>query len=204
MAIGAWSDNAAMICDLAALGYVFGTVLDPTYGLGRFWTRHTPTSLTACDLNPKRSPIGYPVDFRNMPFQDRQFDTVVFDPPYKLNGTGGSHASDEAYGVELKGVPWQDKMQLCRDGITECVRVLVLGGHLLVKCQDQVCSGAVRWQTRDFADHAESLGCRLVDMVHFTGHRDQPAGRRQVHARRNYSSMLVLRHVGTPTRKAQS
>lgn len=192
MAIGEWRDNGEMIADLAHLGYIHGRVLDPTYGLGRFWTRHQPDQFTACDLNPKRSPIGYPVDFTKLPFDNRSFDTVVFDPPYKLNGTGGSHASDEAYGVEWKGVTWQDKMQLCRDGITESVRVLAPQGHLLVKCQDQVCSGQVRWQTRDFADHAESLGCRLVDALHFKGYRSQPEGRRQVHARRNYSTMLVL------------
>ncbi len=76
---------------------------------------------------------------------------------------------------------------------TEAHRVLTPGGYLLLKCQDQVCSGQVRWQTREFADHAEQLGMRLVDALHLLGHRPQPAGRRQVHARRNYSTLLVLR-----------
>jgi hypothetical protein len=91
------------------------------------------------------------------------------------------------------GVPWQDRMQLCRDGITECVRVLRFKGFLLVKCQDQVCSAQVRWQTHDFAAHAESLGCRLVDALYLTSYRAQPEGRSQQHARRNYSTLLVLR-----------
>ena len=87
----------------------------------------------------------------------------------------------------------QDRMRLCIDGITECHRVLKPGGHLLVKCQDQVCSGHVRWQTIEFAGHAVELGSRLVDQLHLPSYRPQPAGRRQIHARRNYSTLLVLR-----------
>ena len=63
---------------------------------------------------------------------------------------------------------------------------------LLIKCQDQVVSGAVRWQTRIFADHAEAQGFQLVDALHVQGSRPQPDGRRQVHARRDYSTLLVL------------
>jgi ubiquinone/menaquinone biosynthesis C-methylase UbiE len=84
-------------------------------------------------------------------------------------------------------------MRLCRDGITEAVRVLRPGGHLLVKCQDQVCSGKVRWQSIDFSMHGIGLGLQLVDRLELVSYRPQPAGRRQVHARRNHSTMLVLR-----------
>jgi hypothetical protein len=201
MAFGRWRNNAELIADCVRLGYIDDDrlVCDPTYGLGRFWIVYRPEALVASDLNPARSPCGYSVDFTAMPWSDDMFGTVVFDPPYKLNGTGGSHASDEAYGVALAGVRWQDRMQLCRDGITECVRVLKLGGHLLVKCQDQVCSVQVRWQTHDFAAHAESLGSRLVDALHLPSYRSQPEGRSQRHARRNYSTMLVFRLEGRDT-----
>lgn len=191
-AIGEWKNNAELIRDLAELGYINGRVLDPTYGLGRFWTLHKPVDFIGCDLNAKRSPIGRSVDFTALPWPCKSFETVVFDPPYKLNGTGGSHASDDAYGV-ANSVRWQDRMQLCRDGIAECVRVLKGGGHLLVKCQDQVCSAHVRWQTIDFTATAVGLGCDLVDMAHLPSYRAQPEGRSQQHLRRNYSTMLILR-----------
>ena len=87
--------------------------------------------------------------------------------------------------------------QLIADGIDECVRVLEPNGVLLVKCQDQVCSGRVRWQTREFVGVAERAGCDLVDMFQLGGHRPQPPGRRQMHARRNYSTLLVLRKAVT-------
>lgn len=193
-ALGAWENNAELIADCARLGYLHDLwlTLDPTYGLGRFWAAWRPRFLTACDLDPAKSPLGQSVDFTAMPFDDASFDAVVFDPPYKLNGTGGSHASDAGYGV-ANSVRWQDRHALIIDGITECVRVLAPGGMLLVKCQDQVCSGQVRWQTRIFADHAESLGCRLVDQLHLQSYRPQPPGRSQKHSRRNYSTLLVLK-----------
>lgn len=49
-----------------------------------------------------------------------------------------------------------------------------------------------RWQTIEFTNHAVGLGSRLVDQLHLPSYRPQPAGRRQVHARRNYSTLLVL------------
>lgn len=196
LAFGSWKNNAELIASCFDLGYLKDEwlTLDPTYGEGRFWKLRRPWNLIASDINPKstREQFVAKIDFTDTRLADAQFDAVVFDPPYKLNGTGGSHPSDAGYGVADK-LSWQDRHQLIYNGIDECVRVLKSGGYLLIKCQDQVCSGAVKWQTRLFADHAESLGCTLVDMLHLQGYRKQPEGRRQVHARRNYSTMLVLR-----------
>jgi SAM-dependent methyltransferase len=195
MAVGAWTTNADLIADVARLGYLDGRVLDPTYGLGGFWRRWQPAELIASDLDPAKSPIGHSVDFTRLPWPAATFEAVAFDPPYKLNGTPDA-AVDARYGVHVP-TTWQDRMALIRDGIAEAVRVLRPGGHLLIKCQDQVCSGRVRWQTREFADHAEAHGCELIDRFDLLAHRPQPPGRRQVHARRNASTLLVMRRLGT-------
>lgn len=198
MAAGTWANNAELIRDaVVPLGYLRAEwrTLDPTYGLGRFWRLWRPDNLVASDLDPAKSPAGVPVDFRHLPHPDACFDAVVFDPPYKLNGTStgkGAATCDEDYGVE-KWMSLADRHQLITDGITEATRVLRPGGMLLVKCQDQVNGGKVRWQTRIFADHAETLGHRLVDRFDLASYRAQPAGRRQLHARRNTSALLVLR-----------
>ncbi len=197
LAITTARNNAELISQCRALSYLRDewVTLDPTYGYGKFWTLWRPLTLIATDLDPVKSPTDTAVNFTALPFSSCHFDAVVFDPPYKLNGTStgkGAAACDESYGVNGPAVRWQDRHTLIRDGITEGVRVLRHSGMLLVKCQDQVCSGQKRWQTREFADHAESLGCRLVDMLHLAGHRPQPPGRRQVHAQQNYSTMLVL------------
>lgn len=197
LAISSARTNAQLIEHCVQLGYLRAdqVTLDVTYGVGGFWRRWRPDHLVAADLDPERSRVGFPVDFTELPWP-RCFDVVLLDPPYKLNGTGGSHASDDRYGVATTGVSWQARHALIRSGITEAARVLVAGGVLLVKCQDQVCAGAVRWQTREFADHAELVGCTLVDQLHLLGHRPQPGGRSQHHARRNYSTLLVCRKAG--------
>lgn len=203
MAISTAKNNAELVEQCARLGYLRADwhTLDPTYGLGRFWTRWQPDRLTASDLDPTRARAAI-ADFTALPFPDGTFDAVVFDPPYKLNGAShgrGPASCDSDYGVGGPAVRWQDRMQLCRDGIAECARVLRPGGTLLVKCQDQVVSGQVRWQTHDFAARAAAHGCRLVDQLHLRSYRPQPAGRRQVHARRNYSTLLVLRKDRAPS-----
>ena len=191
----AWPTNAHLIEDVAALGYLRKEwkVLDPTYGEGVFWKRWRPLDLFCCDLDPAKSP-DYPsgCDFRNLPFPEGSFEAVVLDPPYKLNGT--SHeAGDARYGVHVKA-SWQDRHRLVRDGITDCARVLKPGGYLLLKCQDQVCSGAIRWQTDEFTDHAFGESLRKVDRFDVLGtSRPQPAGRKQVHAHGRPSTLLVFR-----------
>lgn len=193
------SNNAELILQCKELGYLHDdwAIIDPTYGLGKFWTLWCPRHLIATDLDPTKNPSRFPpVDFTAMPYGTGIVPAVVFDPPYKLNGTStgkGASASDANYGVDGKYVRWQDRHQLIRDGITECLRVT--NDYLLVKCQDQVCSGKKRWQTREFAAHAEDHGAELVDMLHLGGYRKQPEGRRQVHSQQNYSTMLILRKI---------
>ena len=78
-----WKNNADMIArGVRPLGYLDGTVLDATYGLGNFWTDWRPEHLTAVDLHPDKGAVT--ADFRHLPFPDGGFDSVVFDPGYKL------------------------------------------------------------------------------------------------------------------------
>jgi len=189
-----WRNNGELIYACRQLGYLGedSRILDPTYGRGTFWKVWRPAGLVAHDLALDN------VDFRRLPHSDQTFDAITFDPPYKLNGTA-TPAVDGRYGVQ-EYASQADRHRLIREGIDECHRVLAPGGHLLVKCQNQVNAGKIRWQTREFADHAEALGLRLVDMLHMIGGRPQPEGRRQVHARQNYSTMLILRK---PNRRKQ-
>jgi hypothetical protein len=191
----AWPTNGHLIEEVARLGYLTRGMmtLDPTYGHGVFWRRWKPDVLIASDLKEAKSPWGASVDFRDLPWGDGLFDAVVFDPPYKLNGEPDEEV-DERYGVDER-TRWQDRMQLIHDGLDECVRVLrkKKPRTLLLKCQDQVVSGRIRWQTRVFADQVEAHGLRLVDRFDLLGScRPQPSGRRQVHAHCRPSSLLVF------------
>lgn len=200
LSFGGWADNAELIADCARLGYLRKDwrTLDTTYGMGSFWKLWEPDVLVGCDLDPDKSPVGIPVDFTDLPFIDRSFDAVVFDPPYKL-GTPETayvnktkHAFDSLYGVDKVALRWQDRMDLIRSGLAECARVLG-DGYLLVKCQDQVCSGKIRWQTDAVTVWARGLGLGKVDRFDFKSYRPQPKGRRQVHAARNTSQLLVFK-----------
>lgn len=187
-------DNAQAIVDCGRLGYVRPEwrTLDATYGRGMFWKRYHVDELVANDLFAPESdrPLTRH-DFRRLPY-DREFDVVVFDPPYKLNGTStgvGPSAMDIAYGV-ARPAPTMARMGDIRLGIESCARAT--DRMLLVKVQDQVVSGRKVWQTRIATEHAEAQGFRLVDQLHVLGHRPQPFGRRQLHARQDYSTLLIL------------
>ena len=190
LAIADRPTNGHLIADAATLGYIGDHVLDPTWGHGTFWTIHRPRHLVAHDLDPDKAPGGHVADMRRLPYRDGAFDTVVLDPPYKMNGTATPEV-DARYGVDVYASR-ADRMALILDAVTEARRVTRPGGHVLVKCQDQVNGGKVRWQTDDVTRHAEALGMRKVDALLFPSYRPQPEGRSQQHARRNYSTLLVF------------
>jgi len=187
MATAIWTDNSHLIYEVAQLGYISvdGPVLDATYGEGTFWKRFTPPHMVKNDLY-KRAHMH--ADFRKLPVSDGYFDTVVFDPPYKLSGTPALGQFDQRYGID-KPVPWQERMNIIIDGAVECLRVTKPGGTLLVKCQDQVCSGRVIWQT----DILTKVLAPAQKIDRFDFIYSPRAQRSQEHARRNTSQLLVFR-----------
>lgn len=183
------ASNAALIADVARLHLDRSMLtLDATFGRGTWWRVWSPDRLISVDRS-KGEPMVR-ADFRRLPFR-RVFGLVAYDPPYKLNGTPS--APDERYGVDLPATR-EDRERLIVDGVTGCADVMAPGGTLLVKIQDQVCGGKMRWQSIMVAVHAASLGLRLVDRFDMLGARAQPAGTTQQHARDRGSSLLVFRH----------
>ena len=201
-AYGRWPSNAELIRDVATLYLpLYADVLDATYGAG-VWTRgllagdkFPPPRVIANDLNPD-IPCLFHHDFRHFtPRWDWTFDVTMFDPPYKLNGTP-SGDDDIRYGVDQPS-SIEERMDLILDGVTGCLATVKAKGQLWVKCADQVASGQVVWQTEEVISHARAKGCDLVDRFdRIRTPRPQPPGRRQVHARRNGSTLLVFRKKG--------
>ena len=191
-AFGDRTDNATLIADCAQLGYLNkdDMVADVTYGLGRFWKVWEPDILLASDLDPIKSPCGLSIDFTDLPFETDELDAVVFDPPYKFSGTSRV-TSDAGYGIG-DYMSTDARMGLIFAGVAEAARVTRPGGKVFVKCQDQVVSGKVVFQTLEIAEYAAFHRLDLIDMLHVQSYRPQPAGRRQVHARRDYSTLLVF------------
>jgi hypothetical protein len=57
------------------------TVLDATWGTGRFWDGSATVRVTGLDISPHGRPAVMG-DFTRLPFRDQSFDAVIFDPPY--------------------------------------------------------------------------------------------------------------------------
>lgn len=193
LSIKNWPNNGSLISDCHRLGYIgdLDSVLDCTYGHGVFWSVWKPKGYLfhRCDANPAKSPDSPDgVDFRKMEFNDKSFDVVVFDPPYKLNGKPDPDV-DERYGVD-ESARWQDRWDLIYEGLTECCRVA--RHRVLCKVQAQVCAGKVRWQDVEAINVAAASGFGLRDRFNFLSHREQPEGRVQRTARQNASQLLVL------------
>jgi hypothetical protein len=68
------------------------------------------------------------MDFRNIPYADKSFQCVVFDPPHMLKLTEKSWMRKK-YGV-LDDETWEDDI---KQGFAECFRVLKNEGVLIFK-----------------------------------------------------------------------
>lgn len=192
-AIDDWSNNAEMIKDVGLVHYRPGeTVLDTTWGLGNFWSKWAPKLLDGCDYDVKKSPMGISVDVTEMPFSDASYDIVVCDLPYKYAGTA-TPSIDGRYGVAGRE-PVADTDERMQDGLVECCRVA--RRQVWFKCQDQVVSGRLRLQTAPLIVTAAEQGFRVADIALLQSYREQPAGRRQLHLRRNYSTLLIFERTG--------
>ena len=187
LAAGTWNTNAELIEDMAELGYLDGKVLDSTYGRGVWWKAWSPEDFTP-----------YTGNFLDMPFEDSEFDSVTYDPPYVSPGgraTTGLPDFYDRYGLKLTPNSPAGLQEVMNRGLEEVGRVTKPRGHILMKCQDYVSSGKLWLGVHYSIAHAQTLDMSVVDVILHVKHpRPQPPGRRQVHARRNVSTLLVLRN----------
>lgn len=172
-AFGDWKTNAEMIADVAKLGYLDGRVMDATWGVGNFWTIFRPKRLVKHDLYTLDGVDC--TDRRNFGHRDLSFDSIVLDLPYAFRGLA-SPAFDGKYGVD-EYMSAYDIMKRIFMSMLACEPLLKHEGYLLVKCEDQVVSGHVRWQTDEITQHGRLLRLRKVDRFDLSGGRAQPEGR---------------------------
>lgn len=141
-----------------------------------------------------------PHDFQRLPYTDRFFDVVVFDPPYAHHAAGMRiepcyNNSSTAPRLCHRGI-----LEVYQRGMTEAVRVLRAGGTLWVKCSDEVESGRQKRSHIEVFEIARALG--LEDQDLFVLMQQGPPvtnGRRQQHARKNCSFLWVFRNPSPKT-----
>lgn len=158
------------------------------------WTVYRPDDLVAHDLDPARSPTGESVSFLSLPYEDREFGSCLFDPPYKFVGTpsdeDGDH--DDRYG-NTQRLGHTGQWQLIVDGAVECGRVT--DQYLIVKCQRQVVLFNIFHQPYEITKAMAEHGWQLKDELLLPSYRAQPSGRAQRNSRSNYSTFVVLRRA---------
>jgi SAM-dependent methyltransferase len=113
-------------------------ILDACCGGRMFWfDKQNPDVLftdvrdeehTLCDNRSFKVAPDKIVDFRDMPFDDKSFSLIIFDPPHLVRAGDNSWMAKK-YG-KLEKDTWQS--DLCK-GFKECWRVLNPGGTLIFK-----------------------------------------------------------------------
>lgn len=202
-----WPTNAAMIAEVARLYMPPGAVvMDPTWGRGNWWNDFKPDVFIAHD---KFTLDG--VDWRALPEDSDTIDVVAWDPPY--TAVGGRDTStiqnfNEAYGlVNVARTPSLLNVEML-GGIAEFFRVLrpstgKQGRFLLVKTADYVTSGHLYDGTGEMKKACVAAGFEYWDRFEHVGRPGaQPDHARQVHARRNNSTLLTFR-MPSARRKTQ-
>lgn len=194
--------NADLMAAVAPY-YLTGSVLDVTYGEGKWWDRFTPDPFTFHDLYKVDG-----VDFRALPEADDSIDTVCYDPPYVLSGGESSAKLNDATGFQerygigmgrLKHNGFGAFEQLVMGGLAESARVA--RRYVLVKCMEFAQGGGADGGFKDvpylMRECAHELGLRTHDViVHHTG--SGPGGHNifdPKRARRHHSYLLVFKVV---------
>jgi hypothetical protein len=198
--------NADLIADAARIGWLPEPVFDATYGKGAFWSKYKPETLVTNDLY---KPADHAFDYGQAFPTDmhRQYGCVVYDPDYKLQGSGSKQfaAKNYAYGVDRDKTVGRRLGDL-RTGAVNSGALVRKGGFLLIKCQDQVACGKVHRQTGMVAEELKALPgwtmllvdwfdaspeWRFESWLHLT--HTAPPQRSQVKPRNNYSTLLAFR-----------
>jgi hypothetical protein len=195
-----WRTNGLMIADAIKMFCVYdGTksAVDLTFGDGKWWTEaDREAAFAKFVIHDKYKYDG--VDYERLPEADETYDYVFFDPPYVSKGgrsTSTIGKMDAAYGIGGTSAPSPQALQdSINKGLSEAFRVLKPEGICFVKVMDYVSSGHVWWG--HFNTHVAAKLCGfLVDdrLIHVGRPGPQPQGRKQKHARNNFSVLLVLR-----------
>ncbi len=171
------------------------TVLDMTYGNGKFWPATgfwstDPFAVTAMDLNPQRAP-HLVADFRELPFLDGSFDVAVFDPPF-LTETSPKSLMGQRFG----NYPTLGVLKVAvQRGLQEAWRVSKVG--VIVKCQNYIHSQTAVWMDtwiRDSMRH-RAAGVEPYGEVHQENRKlVDPKWVQQLSVWSSHSTYLVFRH----------
>lgn len=171
------------------------TVLDATWGRGRFWDGSN-RRVVGCDISPHGRPDAV-ADFTRLPFRDEVFDVAIFDPPYVTEA-----GQDGVIGRRFGSYPTLADLRFAVEaGAREAWRVSRVG--VIVKVMDYIhCSRLVR-MSRWVED---AIPVDLYDLAYLTspGKVEDPKWTQkgaQLSVRSNATTWLVWRKDGPVHRR---
>ena len=166
---------------------------DITYGRGVFWQRVDLAEYRFYKSDRITCPSS-PHDFRQLPYQARFFDVVVFDPPYAHGGYSMKSGPCYQLASRAGGLSHREILDGYEAGMAEGTRILKPGGTLWVKCADEIERAVQRRGHIEIFQIAQGLD--LIDQDLFVLMQEAPPvtnGRAQQHARKNCSFLWVFR-----------
>lgn len=171
-------------------------ILDATVNGGRFW-RDSQHHIIGVDIEPSHKP-SIVADNNQMPFRDRAFDVVVYDPPHIPNqgkdrqkdfntrfGLGARSPKEQGYTFTHTFPPF----------LKEAFRVLKAEGILLAKITDYVHHHRYQWAHVELVQAARNAGFQPCDCIIKVrkGPIIDPKWKVAHHSRRQHCYWLVFR-----------
>lgn len=174
-------------------------ILDVTYNSGRIWKGLAKLPVK-CDINPKYS-VDVVSDFRFIPFRDKSFDVVVFDPPHlSIHGAAGNNeVYGDFYGINTFYTSGRDGLNVIPmflPLLLEVKRILVTDGILISKISDTINANRYHWQHVAFINLALQLEMTPCDMlVKIRNTKRISSNWKKVrHFRKNHCYWMVVRN----------
>jgi len=171
-------------------------ILDATVNGGRFW-RGSNRPVVGVDIELKHKP-AIVADNTSMPFPDKAFDVVVYDPPHIPNqGKDRTKDFNIRFGLVLRS-PKEHGYTFAHTYppfLEEAYRVLKNEGILFCKITDYVHDHRYQWAHVELIESAKKVGfcpCDCIIKVR-KGPIIDPKWKIAHHSRRQHSYWLVFR-----------
>lgn len=171
-------------------------ILDATVNGGRFW-RGSRRPVLGMDIEVKHRP-GIVGDNTCMPFRDRVFDAVVYDPPHIPNqGKDRTKDFNTRFGLVLRSSKENGYSfsHTYPPFLREAYRVLKSEGILLCKITDYIHDHRYQWAHVDLVHAANGIGfcpCDCIIKIR-KGPIIDPKWKTAHHTRRQHCYWLVFR-----------
>ena len=171
-------------------------ILDATINGGRFW-KGSSRKVIGMDLKPSYRPtlIG---DNTAMPFADRVFDVIVYDPPHIPNqGKDKQKDFNTRFGLGQRSPKSRGYTftHLYPPFMREAYRTLVFEGVLFCKIADYIHHHQYQWAHVELIQAATAVGFRACDCIIKTRTAPiiDPRWKVAHHSRRQHSYWLIFR-----------